>query len=492
MSILNGLSLTNTFSDLLTEKNLFAVARPAGILVELTQYMSPEAVPSGSCSDQQWEEMVSNCVKNIVIDDAPLTGGLFHMEIESLVEDISAKVSAHIQHARSAVRPLVVSLAQEYETYLNTVKVKDPTSDFCICSVKPSSILADQMLIEELRYMEGRAVKAPEKLPASLGNLPFEQLLEMLEQSPSAASAGVRDWILSKPEHWLESLWVQLFCAGEVGNDCTDSNLCFGNVDFLALLPAEAAEASLALYLWAKALHANPDIYSSKESLASVKSRFVNIADFAAAVCLDAIKKIALANSTSALVIKYNEPTRTLFVNGDVYTNWLEKGGSPEAILGMAATGNIYDNADVIMSKSAEFEKAWNQYVMVYQSKEKNNRHLYSRTVLLELFNKSLSTFVEDEKNVRLAESYFAANRYKKAAEYVESLTTTELEDVYKVCLHLVAKIRFDYTSAYEILCDIQSAGEAVETIDVREAALLATINYLGDFLAQHISLKGV
>lgn len=484
MSILNGLALTNTFSDLLTEKNLYAVARPAGILTELTQYMSPELLPSGSLSDQDWEQMVSNCLRSVVVDDSPLTGGLFHLEINSLVDDISAKTSAHIQHARSAVRPLVVSLAQEYETYLSTVSTKDPTSDFCICSVKPASILADQMLIEELRYMEGRAVKAPEPLPVSLARLSFEQLLEMLEQSPSAASAGVRDWVMGKPENWLEDLWVRMFCAGE--------SMCFGSDEYMQLLPAETAEAFLALYLWSKALHANPDVYSNKESLASVKNRFVSIADFAAAVCLDAIKKIALSNTTNTLIIKYVDQTRTLYVNGDVYPAWLEKGGSPEAILGMACTGSIYDNAEVIMSKSAEFEKAWNQYVMVYVTKEKNNRHLYSRSVLLELFNKSMSAFVEEEKNVRMAESYFAATRYKKAAEYVERLTTTELEDVYNVCLYLVAKIRFDYTSAYEILRDIQSAGDAVDTIDVREAALLATINYLGDFLAQHISLKGV
>lgn len=491
MNILKGLSLTNTFADLLTEKDLYAVARPAGILVELTQYMQPEMQPNAALSDSDWEEIVSRCLKSVVVDDAPLTGGLFQLEINSLVDDISSKVTAHIQHARSAVKPLVQSLAQEYETYLSTLKGKDPISDFCICSVKPSSILADEMLIEELRYMEGRSVKTPDNLPVSLERLSFEQLSEMLEQSPSAASAGVREWVLSKPESWLEDIWVKLFCkSGTLG--ITDSNLVFGDIDFLQLLPAEAAEVSLALYLWSKALNNNPESYSSKESLASVKSRFVGIFDFAAAVCLDAIKKIALANTTNTLIIKYNEDTRTLFVNGDLYPSWLEKGGSPETILGMACTGDVQSNADVIISKGAELQKAWNQYVMVHETTEKNNRHLYSRTVLLELFNKSLGTFVEEEKNVRLAESYFAAVRYKKAAEYVERLTTSELEDVYSVCLYLVAKIRFDYTSAFEILNDIQAAGATVETIDVREAALLATINYLGDFLAQHISLKGV
>lgn len=484
MSICSGFDLTNTFADLLHENNCVAVTQTNGILCDLVQLITPEV---GLPSDKQFANMVDSeqldfigcAVQSLLSDDVGIAGGLFQHEIHSLTDDIGEIVAAHIKSARTTVKPLVMSLAQKYQEYLDNVKPKAASSEFCIVNVKPAAMLGDELLIEEINYIENRTIPVPVGSTA-LEMVDFEQLVEMLSGTNSVASQSVREWVFSKPQGWLESLWLQYFV--QVGSA--------ERLPLAQLIPAEAADAALALYLWSKWLIANPSFVKANMTTTALQREMAGHMDYAASILYSSIRKIAQANSARSLALKFNSVERTLYVNGDMYPQWLEAGNSPEILLGMMCSGNIVENVDLINERASSYLSVWQQYCTIYTSKETNNRHLYSRRAIISFFNENLNEYTEEEKTVRQRESYFAQTRLQQAQKYLEGLTSAELENVMAVSLYLVAKIRFNYTSAYEILSDMEAAHRANPEIDPREAALMATLNYLGDFLAQNIAIK--
>jgi hypothetical protein len=71
----------------------------------------------------------------------------------------------------------------------------------------------------------------------------------------------------------------------------------------------------------------------------------------------------------------------------------------------------------------------------------------------------------------------------------IDKLSIKDMDDYIGVSLKAIAKCRFFYTSSYNILDDINKIGMVNQEVDVREAALLATINYITDYLTNQLSI---
>ena len=61
--------------------------------------------------------------------------------------------------------------------------------------------------------------------------------------------------------------------------------------------------------------------------------------------------------------------------------------------------------------------------------------------------------------------------------------------EIYKVARKLVCKARFFFTSANRILGDIEEYSRSNDKIDPQEAALMATIDYVADYVAEQLTL---
>lgn len=487
MSNCKGFDLTNTFADILTEQRVIALPATNGILSDIVNHVNVASDSILFCKDNLTDtellDHVGDLIQSVLGGEITVSSDLFYRELETLVSDQGKLVSTHIGFARTVVTPIAVALAEKYQAYLSAIQPKDAASEFSIVNVKPAAILTDGFFIEALQFYKGRKLNPLSTQIPRQEARSSEELLEMLMTAETSLSASIQEWIFSKPQGWIESLWLMTFCSPNNSSAQGDS---IGDLYLKDLIPAEAAEASLAIHLWCKSLLNAP----GKANVKASTSSFEQILDYTGTLIYASIQRIALANSSSTLVLKYVSGSRTMYVNGDLYPKWLEEGNVPEILLGMACSGNINENINVIREKAESLINTWNQFVTVYEVKEFNNRHVYSRRALIQMFNESLNNCVEEEKEVRLRESYFAATRIRQAEAYLDTRTMSQLEDVFEIALYLTAKLRFNYTSAYEILRDIDVLMKSDKKADVREAALIATINYLGDFLAENISLK--
>ena len=92
----------------------------------------------------------------------------------------------------------------------------------------------------------------------------------------------------------------------------------------------------------------------------------------------------------------------------------------------------------------------------------------------------------EEETFAQTTPNYIAAVNANFESE-LANIRSGDLDNIYMLAMKLVCRSRFYYTDAEIILCDIEEARRVNPNIDVREAALIATANYVFDFIADQM-----
>jgi len=157
--------------------------------------------------------------------------------------------------------------------------------------------------------------------------------------------------------------------------------------------------------------------------------------------------------------------------------------------LGLMVSGEKVFSKDLINQKKDAYIRQWNSYYTFAKTEESNKFFFKYKEFLISAFIMSMKEMTEFESDYRVKNSNSDFIIRKLAEDEINSFKVSDIEDSYDVALRLIAKCRFYYTSAYPILSDIQEAGKSNPNVDVREAALLAAINYVADYLTAQISI---
>jgi hypothetical protein len=247
------------------------------------------------------------------------------------------------------------------------------------------------------------------------------------------------------------------------------------------------ADVALAILLFARKI--SSEIQPSNMELSKYQSMCSQYVEYGSTLLIDALNKVNLAIRTKALIIEKNSFKLEVSVNGEVYPQWLQSGGTPEVILGALISEGSGFTQSLIDEKRDEYLRAWNSYCLFFRTREMNNSFTYAKNFIDNLFLTGLRSLHASEEEIAKTNSTFQENIIAKAKVYLESIKPDDLKDPYNIALILIAGIRFSYTSSYQILNDINEAGKINPNADVREAALLAVINYVSDFVADQINV---
>jgi hypothetical protein len=182
----------------------------------------------------------------------------------------------------------------------------------------------------------------------------------------------------------------------------------------------------------------------------------------------------------------------TITVYEPVYKKWLAAGNSQEALFGMLILKHNYSTTYLIDEHKEELEKAWFNHL----SYSTNSIKLSNFNNLLEalaLAYKALHTEYQNEaEKAAMSTSDYYAVSDRLFNEELKDVRMMDLTDMRALALRLVAKSRYYYSSAYEILSTLDSYCEDNENLDPREAALLATIEYVARYMAKQLAITKV
>lgn len=388
------------------------------------------------------------------------------------VEMISAAVQKHFQVARTVVAPAV----QEYHERVVTTLGQITPSKLMGVEVVPMNVpefFNNSNFESEYTRYEDLTLDSP-ALNMSLPNLDTETIIENLKTGSGGVDKQIEEWAAVVGHNKLKELYNEAFTQSMDGEP----------KGWRALVEDKQCglDNALALFLWARKLVGNPPEETAM-SLDTYNERMEAVRDQAGAKLSRVRNELDRAMKNKMLVRNY-DGSKTI-VYPAVYEWFMDNGGSNELIYGNALSDNRQFSAEALIGRTEELAGIWNRHVAIVQRTEANNR--FSRIVeALEIEFRRMLAEEGAEDN--------AEERHRIQDMFVEQLGQVKPKDtecLESLCLRLMCRSRFYKTDAEKILLSINQNKEDNPSLDIREAAALALIEYVADWMAALIRVEG-
>lgn len=411
------------------------------------------------------------------------------LHMDGFVESLSKFVSAHLDFARNKVLPVVKYINQELQSFSTTaLQSKNAASSVSLLKYSLPAILKDDSFLSQIEYMQDKnAVLAD--APLTYKKKTKAEILELLKTNQSFYDEAILPWAqnlsefhIADPE-FIENVWCNFFTTEISSVNYT------GNVVEASL--AQRTDAALLVYLLSQRLISQNIVDAENLTVARIKELLDQTKQWAAATLINSVRRFALYERSQLLVLDINGAKKSMTVYEPVLNSFLEKGGSLETILGLLVSGRQVFQSDAIFDQKADFEKTWENYVSYYTAKSATDYLSSLREFLLFLVTKeSANPNNADIQEYIKENNGYAENVQKRLSAYVSSLDQKTASDLEEIALQCGAAILFYFTDAYSILKNIEEVSASNPQTDVREAALIAAINYIADYLSDQITVS--
>jgi hypothetical protein len=473
-----------TLATKLSESNVAAIPAPNTVLSELTRLsVTPNNIETTEANldasvpnSEYYGDLIEYYTTGTLEDPSEHT-----LEMSGFATDLAKYVTAHISFAKNVVKPKISEFSNELIAYIERSGNVEPSSIFEIKSVVIPAILKDSFFLESISKYRDTKFSYPNnnfKLPT----MTHDELVDLISTGDKKTDKLVTEWLDAQDADFLTAIWASVFTTQDYstiqGIAITDTSNEF-----------EEANRTLAIYLIARKL-VDFVIEGTEHTLIAYRRLANEYHDYYAASLAATLKRISLLNTTKQLVLSINTPNKSAVVNGELFPEWLASGGNTEVILGLIVSGEKLYNVTLIDSKRDAFKAQWNSYY-TYAKTANSNKLFYDFKNNVKYVSSLLV-----EKSVKDGEEYFKDNAasiptiYKLIDAEVDKLTIQDMSNIEAVSRTIVAKCIYSHTSAYNILTDMVNAATVNPDIDPREAALLAAINYISDYLVDQIALS--
>lgn len=403
--------------------------------------------------------------------------------MDTLVAQIAPKVVNHISFAKNVVSPLVVS-------YINSVTqamAYDPKSAALKFNIEVNDLpepLTNGAFESSLSKFKEKKFFEPEKR-LKLGTRTAEELFALLQTGSKEFDGKLAVWYATLSPEFIGSVWANYFGS----TDLPVTNVPTPYLVTNATGNKDNDNTAILVYLLAQKLQGDIP-KDANVSLAYYNDATYELMEAAAVIVLGIYDRYTLSINTNTLVEFISYDRKTARVNGTVYREWLKTGGSAEVILGMLTTNK---NARVVpdfAENSEAFRAAWYQYEEVSATVARNNSYNRFVAALRNSYGLlALADASEQEKELLAEKPEVAGQMQQYLEEELNNIKNVDLENVNDTCLRVMCRSRFFYTDAEKFLTSINNATKANPLIDVRTAALIATIEYVTDYVADQMQV---
>lgn len=165
-------------------------------------------------------------------------------------------------------------------------------------------------------------------------------------------------------------------------------------------------------------------------------------------------------------------------VNGDVYNRWLKEGGEPEVLLG-AFVSDQERSFTALLEGKERYLKEWERQERVLATTQRFNRFNLAVEAVKEAVGRQINAM--DDEDLAVERGIL----HRRLAEQAKDLRGRFYEDLYGTIRKLICHAIFPHTNALQILEAIDAVCHENPKIEVREAALLATIEIVATWVAK-------
>lgn len=405
------------------------------------------------------------------------------------IDDISKFVIKHISFAKNIVKPVVMDYSEAVKRAMEVQGPITPYSDFMIEMVDLPDVVFEKRFNNELKAYKGKTpIKPNNKM--TLESKTDDDIIGLLLFGDELIDSHLKAWALQMKEKdpgFFGNIWHCFFTSLENPNE--DSKW-LRYEDIMGMNIIDRSHYTLALYLLGNRLFNTVDETAKGLSVNAYTDSVAMIRDYGATLLEQSVEQAESYQKTMMVVLETDVSRRACKVYATTYKNWLDHGGSPELIYAVLLTGKRYYSQAMIDSNVDELRKAWSSYTTFHLTTEANLKFDQFKRILKHEFAQIMTGFSEEELAYTQEDTGYLTKAKAIFEKEVDGLKMTAMEDIYGTALILICRARFFYTDAESILTDINTAKLINPNIsDVREAALIATIHYVVDYVADQIGL---
>ena len=382
---------------------------------------------------------------------------------------MTAGITAVIKTASNIASPLIADIYKNVANQMDSV-VNDVGSGVSVRIDTYAGIWYSSVLETTLERFQG-TFKIQKSLKVHKELSP-EELMELLSNHSGRFQSEIDDWIESVGIDLVSSVYHDLLLKSDHG--FTD----------LSNMPRDYC---LAYFLLVHSL-INADIQEGiNMDMNTYKEEMGKCMEYAATVCNSFIQTRAREKNQGILVRSY-PPMSDMYrggcdivVNGDIYNDWLEQGGCPDAVLGAFVSSRTVFFKE-ISEKCDELAAVWQDHLRKYADHQRSIRLTNIRTFLRDVIESKIFTMQDNE---------FV---HGSPAEYKQRLTDTlsnvyinRIDDLYGIVRDTVCQVFFPKTDVHWILNTMDSICKDEPTADPRKVASIVTLHYITRWVACQI-----
>jgi hypothetical protein len=483
-------AIGTNLAEILVSSGIKLVPKQQTLLSELNNALTNNimAFPAEMCKDFIAPSLVSGSTgnENTIKGVKSYVGSSHDSYMDNYIEDLSKLVTGYISFARTVVNKAVTLLREELNESLSSYKYKEPEDFFDVKYFKLGDVFNSYIVSNEIvPYSESRTKFVFESL--NLNKIQDEsfELDKYLLTGDAEQDVGIQAWI------------------GEVGLPLIKNYLLGVTAEFY-LSRDELLNCALANYLFYRNLTEKNDLdlgYSS--SVLRVKSSsnrdyYGNMLVVNLELYHKDIRNGKILTSNSDVAFSYfNEKPLKITIYEESLAKLAEAGLGIDVVFGFIS-GGIGSNdvtVDKLIADSANYLNKWTNTRSLYLISLDSSRLDIFKQLLRERYEASLKISVDmntDETEFLNANSGFLEESRVLGNKYIDQLHTSDLDDVDKIVLVLVASIRYRFTNAYFILKDMSEILKRNDKAEPQEAALYSTIKYLVDHLLTQVDVVKV
>lgn len=446
------------------------------------------------------EDLFVNDVVNVTREWEDSSNPGHSVKVAAIADSIAPFVNAHIAHARNVVAPLIAELETNIRAFVERAKCVDPGSEFEIIQAQLPALVVDETFSS--MYLDNVTNLKPIQIQGPYLTVKSENIDEIIRSAINLGSdrlnSLVSDMLKKGPYDLMRRTYLANYSTFEASNGMNDTKNYYGvdteqmyyfGPDFMTSNtlrnqnPYHVLYVHLADLLLASWMRQNTQPVFDDVSLEKYNEYFDQRVMAAAVMVKNSLNTIKLQHESGILVTEANPITKKIVVHGSIYRSWLEKGGCPEALLGLLVTNNMVFNANVLLEQKEKGCRAWDSYLLFRSNDLETTLKDATRSYIRSFMAQSLTNLTESEKEYQASCSNLIEQIMKRVDEEIAHFDHRIIDDIAHLALHLVAKARFFYTSAYSILGEMAQVEKSNPDIDPREAATISVISYLAEYM---------
>lgn len=402
--------------------------------------------------------------------------------MDNYIEDLAKLVSGHIDFSRNVVNKEVQKLVERVQENINSYKYREAEDFFNVVYYKLPDVLNVDVLASEIPSYanDTKSIRQGIDQINLRGLEDSENFVQFLTTGVDEEDAIIAGWFSS---------------LGEAGK-----HYVVNRVEEFALDVPSAINYYLVNYLFYRALASKPDLINGESVATTTRKALNNRAYFGASLAnaitnyKAVVRSGRLLASNDIIFSYFNTKQLDVVIYEESFAKLAEAGGNIETVFGYIASGSRSGSAATVADLTkgdVDYLDRWSKTRSLYLIHLNNQRLDIFKHLLRQAFEACVAetAITEAEKEFYQANSEFAKETLVKAYAYIDSIHAEDMEGIDAIALELVAKIRFRFSNAYDILSKMQCLMANDETLEPMEAALYAVVSYLTSYCMEQVDV---